>query len=296
MLEALHSPILLQGDDRTAYRDPAVLYADGVFHLYYTLVETPQGETEPYLRLAESTSADLTAWSAPRVLSPRDRALNYSSPGSIVRDGDEWVMCVQTYCRENGEKYGNENSRLFTMRSRDLAAWSEPELLCVHGRNVARADMGRMIDPYLIRAEGSWWCFFKQNGVSYSRSADLKTWEYMGSSEAGENVCVVPFAGGYRMFSSPSNGIRVMDSHDLVHWTPSMPDLYLGQKDWPWAQGRLTAAFVMDASGIPGMPRYLMFFHGSRYSEAVEFDTNASIGLAWSEDLTTWAWPGKAAE
>ena len=287
------TPEILIGDARTAYRDPAAVYADGVFHLYFTLVETPEGESQPYMFLAHSESADLVHWSAPEKLTQPDRSKNYSSPGCVVRDEEEWVLCLQTYCRENGEKYGNARSRLYTMRSRDLKTWSEPELLRVHGPNVPESEMGRMIDPYLVQADGWWWCFFKQNGVSYSRSKDLKVWEFMGSSSAGENACVVPFEGGYRLFSSPENGIRVMDSADLLHWNVSMPDEYLGQDGWDWAQGRLTAAFVMETGDIAGMPKYLMFFHASRYSEQVDFDANASLALAWSEDLTHWDWAGK---
>ena len=35
------SPIL-RGDDRTAYRDPAAILHNGVYHLYFTLVETEE--------------------------------------------------------------------------------------------------------------------------------------------------------------------------------------------------------------------------------------------------------------
>lgn len=40
--------------------------------------------------------------------------------------------------------------------------------------------------------------------------------------------------------------------------------------------------------------KYIMFFHGSGpESERVNFDNNASIGIAWSDDLKEWHWPGK---
>ena len=285
----LNSPILLEGSAETAYRDPAVLYEKGIFHLFFTYVEnTPGG---PWLFLAECTSSDLIHWSDLRLLTPRNKGLNYSSPGNVIQDGDEWVICFQTYCRENGEKYGNDNCRLFTMRSADLVNWTQPELLRVKGPDVPREQMGRMIDPYLLRAGDEWWCFFKQNGVSFSKSKDLKTWTFMGHADAGENACVVPCGKGYRMFSSPHNGIRVMDSEDLVNWHIAMDDLTLGQNEWAWAKGRLTAGFVMENTQLPSLPRYLMFFHASRYPESVEFDSNASIGIAFSDDLNQWYWP-----
>ena len=70
--------------------------------------------------------------------------------------------------------------------------------------------------------------------------------------------------------------------------------LTLGQKDWPWARGRITAGFVLDARRVPGVRKYLMFFHGSDYPEEDPrggFDNFASIGLAWSKDLRRWDWP-----
>ncbi len=292
MYPMLTNPILLEGSDTAAYRDPAAVIADGVCHLFFTYVDNRAGG--PWLYVAEKTSRDLTHWSPTRLLTPGDKSLNCSSPGSVVRDGNEWVLCFQTYCRENGEKYGNGRCRLYTMRSADLYSWSEPGLLRVKGSGVSERDMGRMIDPFLLRAENEWWCFYKQDGVSISKSRDLRTWTYVGHAGAGENVCVVPYRGGYRMFSSPENGIRVMDSSDLIHWRQSMDDLTLGQAEWDWAKGRLTAAFVLEnTAGFAGLPRYLMFFHASRYSEAVAFDSYASIALACSDDLTEWRWPGK---
>ena len=56
-----HSPIL-RGNDRTAYRDPAAILHNGVYHLYFTLVETEE-DGGVYMYLAESRSTDLHHWS-----------------------------------------------------------------------------------------------------------------------------------------------------------------------------------------------------------------------------------------
>lgn len=293
-LGKLRSPILFRGDERTAYRDPAVIYHDGKFHLFYTLVETESAGEAPYLYTAVSVSRDLKEWTSPRKLTPRDRALNFSSPGNVIRFGNEWVLCLQTYCRPNGEKYGNADSRLWLMRSRDLVRWSEPELLRVKGPDVSREAMGRMIDPFLIEdlhSPGTWWCFFKQNGISRSQSVDLKMWSFCGQCDGGENVCIVRDADEYVLFHSPENGIGVRLSNDLLHWREEGV-LTLGQRDWPWARGRITAAFVLDARAVTGIEKYLMFFHGSGpEDERTMFDTHASLGIAWSDDLKHWQWP-----
>jgi len=292
--ETLTSPILFRGDAATAYRDPAAVYADGWFRLFFTLVRIEDGI--PYSYLAWSKSRDLKVWSAPVLLTPRDRALNFGSPGNVVRFGDEWVLCLQTYPRPNGEKYGNADARLWTMRSRDLENWGAPELLRVKGPEVPREKMGRMIDPFLLVDKddpGKWWCFFKQNGVSRSWSRDLRTWTFVGHTPAGENACVLVDHGEYVLFHSPPNGVGVKRSSDLASWRDEGVNM-LGQREWPWSQGRLTGAFVLDLRGAPRVGQALMFFHGSDYPEEDPrggFDSFASIGLAWSGDLKTWLWP-----
>lgn len=295
-LAAVPSPILFRGDATTAYRDPTAVYHEGVFRLFFTLVKT-EADGNPYLYTATSKSADLVHWTEPRILTPRDRKLNYSSPGNIVRCGTQWVMCLQTYPRPKGEKYGNATARLWTMRSEDLETWSQPELLRVKGPDLPVEAMGRMIDPYLLQAKDSpdkWLCFYKQNGVSMSWSRDLKTWTYAGRFDGGENSCVIVDGNEYVLFHSPQNGIGVKRSGDLRNWRDAGL-LLLGQKDWPWAQGRLTAGFVLDLKHDPRVGKYLMFFHGSGpEDERTMFDNYASLGLAWSDDLLQWQWPGKS--
>lgn len=93
------------------------------------------------------------------------------------------------------------------------------------------------------------------------------------------------------MFHSPHNGIGILKSKDLTNWTDTKQLLTLGQKDWQWAKGRITAAAVMDISNIAGQQLYIMFFHGSGpEDEQTMFDINASIGLAYSYDMINWKW------
>jgi hypothetical protein len=294
-LRALTTPILFKGDAVTAYRDPAAIYHNGVFHLYFTLVKLePDGKAHLYTAWSKST--DLAHWTEPRSFTPQDLNLNFSSPGDVVRIGGQWILCLQTYPRPKGEKHGNSDARIWTRRSTDLENWSEPELLRVKGPEVPREKMGRMIDPFLMADKdepGKWWCFFKQNGASMSWSRDLKDWTYTGHVEAGENVCVLVVGGEYVMLHSPGNGIGVKRSRDLKEWRDD-GRFTLGQKDWPWAKGRLTAGFALDLKSEPGIGKYLLFFHGSGpEDEKTMFDNFASIGLAWSDDLKEWDWPGK---
>jgi hypothetical protein len=156
--------------------------------------------------------------------------------------------------------------------------------------------MGRMIDPYLVQDKdesGKWWCFYKQRGVSMSTSYDLETWTYFGRADAGENVCVLVEGDEYLLFHAPRNGVGLKRSSDLVRWRDDGV-MTLGQAGWPWAQGRLTAAHVLDLRAEPAVGKYVIFFHGSSPEGVRERETHgrSSLGLAWSEDLVHWEWPG----
>ena len=71
----------------------------------------------------------------------------------------------------------------------------------------------------------------------------------------------------------------------------------LGQKDWPWAQGRLSAGYVADLRRVAGVGKYVMVFHGTGPEpEPVKFLTHGCIGIAWSDDLKSWHWPSKSKE
>lgn len=182
------------------------------------------------------------------------------------------------------------------MSSPDLEHWSAPELLRVSGPEQSEKAMGRIIDPYLLEDKdepGVWWCFYKSNQICVSRSVDLQNWTPMGFVSSGENPCVIVDRNEYVLFYSPENGIGVKRSGDLKSWR-DIGVFTLGQKNWPWARGRITAGFVLDLREHPEIGKALMFFHGSRYPEKDSrggFDTFASLGIAWSSDLSEWHWP-----
>ena len=301
LLEDLASPIIFKGDDSTAYRDPAILYHNDVFYLFFTLVKSEHGKIYSYT--AESHSVDLKNWSAKKILTPKDQHLNFSSPGNIIYYKDEWILCLQTYPRPDYTvnqkvRYGTKDARLYTIRSKDLNTWGTPEMIKVKGPDVERLDMGRMIDPYLLEdkdEEGKWWCFYKQHGVSMSYSYDLENWTFFGHTESGENVCVLNEDNEYLLFHSPPNGIAIKRSSDLKTWSDWGKLITLGQNEWDWAKGRLSAGTVIKLTGNNEVSKYLMFFHGSgpKTEKEGDFDKNASIGIAWSDDLLTWSWPGK---
>ena len=295
--DKLVSPVIFRGDAHTAYRDPAAVFHNGWFYLYFSKVVI-ESDGRPVHYTAWSKSRDLVTWTEPVTITPRDRKLNFCSPGGVIRYGDEWVLCLCSYPRPNGEMYGNKTARLWMLRSKDLEHWSAPELLKVKGPNVPVEKMGRMIDPFIFvdkDAPGKWWCSYKQNGMSLAWSTDLQLWHPAGAISAGENTCLIVDGEDYVLFHSPSNGVGIKRTCDLKTWR-DLGVQYLGQEQWPWAKGRLTAGFVLDLRREPAVGRALMFFHGSEFPEKDPrggFDNFASLGLAWSSDLQHWSWPGE---
>ncbi len=303
ILAALSSPVLFKGDDKTAYRDPAVLYHKNKFYLFFTLVRV-ENDGKVYSYTAMSQSKDLRKWSDIKILTPRNQNLDYCSPGNVIRYKKEWVLCLQTYPRPNYTanqmpRFGTGDARIFTIRSKNLSDWSKPELIKVKGQNVSEKEMGRMIDPYLLEDKdepGKWWCFYKQNGVSISYSHDLVNWTFFGHTESGENACVLVENDEYVLIHSPKNGIAIKRSKDLKNWHDWGNLITLGQSEWDWAKGRITAGVVLNLRKNEKFGKYVMFFHGSGplTEDQGDFDKNASIGIAWSEDLINWSWPGKS--
>ncbi len=249
--------LIFEQIDKHSYRDPAAFIKDGVIYLFFTLVEN--AENGQYFYIAESTSTDFIHWSEPVILTEKDKSKNYSSPGNVVEYNGHYYLCLQTYSRPNGETYGNDTSRIYTMKSRDLIHWDEPEIIMVKG-DIPVDDMGRMIDPYILEDNGIFRCFFKQNGVSLSTSTDLKKWAFQGSTDCGENVCVLKQNSEYLIFHSPENGIGLLKTRDFNHFE-NCGITTLNQSEWFWAKDRVTAGFVLE---LPEdyKYRYALFFHG----------------------------------
>jgi hypothetical protein len=290
---AIHSPIVLEGDANQAFRDPAACCHDGVLRLFYTYwLKDADGNRYSYT--AVSKSRDLKKWTKPRIITPKDLNLNFSSPGNVIRPGDDWILCYQTYPTPNGRKYGNQDCRIWTTTSNDLEKWGPPEMLMVKGPDVAVKDMGRLIDPYLVQDKdvpGKWWCFFDDNAANMSYSYDLKNWTYFKRIPCGENPCVLINNDEYILIYDPKDearGAGIKRSRDMVNWIDTGERIPIGAGRWQWAPDGIQAAFVIDLRQVKPFRKYLMFFHAGK-----GFKQDVSIGLAWSDNLTDWDWPGK---
>lgn len=277
----VNDKIIFAQTDRYAYRDPAAYIFNGEIYLFFSLVENTKDNQ--YFYVAVSKSKDFENWSKPEILTEKDISKNYSSPGNVVEYEGKYYLCLQTYPRPNGEKYGNEASRIFTMKTNDFISWSKPELIKVKG-DIPENEMGRMIDPYILKDNGKFICFFKQNGVSFSESADMKNWHFKGFTECGENVCVVKENKEYIIFNSPQNGINLLSTKDFKAFN-SIETVYLNQNEKPWAKDRITAGFVLDISQMNTGYKYAMFYHGDMEDDYI---FGASLAVVFSNDLKKW--------
>lgn len=263
--------VILPQTKAQGFRDPCAILSGGIYHLYYSLVQNE--DDGQFFYLAESISHDLKNWSAPRILSPKGSEYNYSSPGNVFFQNNLYHMCIQTYPRRDGETYGNENSRIFIIHSKDLIHWTTPELLKVKG-DIPVGEMGRMIDPYILQNGDEFLCFYKQNGVSFSKSKDLITWEYLGNcSGCGENVCVLKEGSSYYILHSPQNGLGLLKTDNFSDFE-DLGTTTLNQEAYPWAKDRLTAGYILQRN--PKHDKDILFFHGDDESN---YTFGASIAL-----------------
>lgn len=263
--------VILPQNKAQGFRDPCAVFSDGIYHLYYSLVQNE--DDGQFFYLAESISRDLKNWTSPRILSPKGAEYNYSSPGNIFYRNNLYHMCIQTYPRRNGEVYGNENCRVFLIHSKDLVHWSKPEMIMVKG-DVPVNNMGRMIDPYIVQTKDHFLCFYKQNGVSFSKSRDLIHWEYIGNcTDCGENVCVLKEKSDYYILHSPKNGLGLLRTQDFKTFE-NLGVITLNQSSYPWAKDRLTAGFILTLDS--NHDNDVLFFHGDNESQ---YTFGASIAI-----------------
>lgn len=283
-------PIIFQGTKTLAYRDPTCIFAEGAYHLFFTVSEKENGKM--YNFVAHSVSRDLRVFSPPVLLTEKDCRKNYCSPGNVLRTKDGiYRICCCSYPLPlpfEEQCYADETARLYFIDTRDFVTFSAPRKIFAKG--IDCPDEGRMIDPFVLEdkdIEGRYLLFFKQRGVSLSESRDLEHWSFLRRTDGGENACVLIENGQYHLIHSPHNGIGHKVSDDLVEWRDlgvSLPDV---AKE-TWAAGRLTAAFAMK-NEEPQIPyRYVVFFHGSVKDTTPETHGEASLAMMFTNDFETY--------
>lgn len=274
-------------------RDPAVIKEGDVWHCFYTHIDKREVEKgKIQLALGRIWSRDLKHWSKPEILLSGENG--YSSPGSIVREQDGFLVCLQSYPVNQGEIYGSDACRLWLMKSRDLIHFEKPMIVSETGCMARWANSRRQIDPFLLKAEDRYYMFYKTDGcIGLLKANEFGCFEE-GSDDRPvlkacdtpdgvtvENPCVICQDGKYRMFFAPcreGRGIGTAWSNDLQNWKDIQ---YLDFPKEIWAPGGATAPVVIDDRENSG--KWLMFYHGD--TEGVH---GGALGIAWSDDLFSW--------
>ena len=293
-LQAISNPIL-DLEPAISARDPLLVAHDGLYYCYYTAVEERPAGFQ--LHLDEIRSPDLVHWSQPRRL--LDHPDGFSSPGSMIRHNDRWIMALQTYPVPPGGVYADDSARLWIMESDDLEHWDAPRQIKPEGCTANWARTRRQIDPCIVAHDNKFWCFYKTDGqIGLLVSADLYRWEEAlpdrpalsmkeTPDNAGlENVCLVRDGTEWVMFFSPTRvgrGIGVARSSNLLDWRDVQ---YINFPPVSWADNGPTAPMVIDLRQTLGV--WLMFFHVGRTARNAH---GGALGLAWSRDLRNWTLP-----
>jgi len=268
-------------------RDPAVLLADDRVHLFFTLFD-PSART---WHVASSTTQDFIHWTEVVKISPE----GYASPGNILNFQDKWVLCYQ--------QYRQFPHTICLSWSDDLVKWGPPIEVFNTGPKNAWNEDGRVIDPYMIEWEKTYYCYYtgstrwgKPSGynlIGVARSDNLIDWEDLSTEkpiigveypweepDGNENNCVIRHGDEWFMLYSASlmhQRIAWAVSEDLIHWQKGglcqVPPFEASRR-------RFGAPFLIE--GLSEGNRYLMIFQGE------DEKGHMSFLLLESEDLINW--------
>jgi len=286
-LNGLKNPVF--GIPGVSVRDPAAIWHDGLCYLYYTRqIGGWTGDASWDIGLV--TTRDFREYSDETIITPT----GYASPGNIVRAGGQWVLVVQSY------PWPSEIALLY---SDDLLHWSAPEHIIPADSGPGWGAEHGPIDGWLFRHEQRWHCawvnFIKgtdHRAFGVHASADLKTWENLtpdapfidGSAYDGnggvENCALVRDQETWHFFAgvgmSPQRLGHVASDNPL-RWPALTPECEIKLPQESWCAYSQSALFVDDWREICG--KWGMIYHGIETP-----DSNATFGLAFSDDLWTW--------
>ena len=273
--------------DDICVRDPAIIVHNDIIYLYFTWYNPNTSEWF----IAMTTTRDFIDFSEPRRISP----VGYASPGNIIRHEGKWVLCYQQY-----RHFPHNLSLAF---SDDLINWSDPVDIFNTGPENQWNKDGRVIDPYLVAADGKFFAYYTgsdrwpdRKGANYigvAGSTDLKTWTDLTPDkpalgldfdwegpDGNENNCVIRHKGQWLTLYSASltkQKIALAVSDDLIHWDKKG---LCTVRDFPAQSWRYGAPFIIEE--LSKNNQYYMIY----LAESLEKKT--SFILVESNDLIHW--------
>lgn len=279
---------------RCSTRDPAAVWHEGKFYLYFTVQFEQQrwGAPEGYQCFVTMTE-DFREFTSPRPVTPT----GYVSPGNILRLQDRWIMSVTRYPRP---------CAVALTESLDLLHWSEPRTVIptFHGDYWGNNAHGP-IDGYPFFWQGRCWMLYtdfkagtSSQHLGLSVSDDLRTFEnltpdrplldsdFYDEHKGIENASLVIDGEKLHLFCSvgmPEQRVAKLTSSDIMHW-PKLDDrAEIGGLNQEWSKFIASAQFVADWRDVTGF--WTMLFMGTRHHDPYD---RMMLGMARSKDLETW--------
>ena len=114
-------PIIFHGSPTVAYRDPTCIWAEGRYHLFFTVSQKENGYM--YNFVAHSESEDLRSFSDPVILTEKDCRKNFCSPGNVIKHDDEYLLCVTSYPMPHPfaqKPSADDTARLFFIKTKNF--------------------------------------------------------------------------------------------------------------------------------------------------------------------------------
>ena len=279
---------------KCSVRDPAAIYHNGLFHLYFTVQFEQQrwGMPEGY-QIFMMTTPDFRTFSYPKPVTPR----GYVSPGNIVYHNGKWLMSITRYPWPTA---------VSMVESEDLLNWSEPRIVIptFHGPYWGN-DAHGPIDGYIFKWKERLWMLYSDyakgsraqhlglacssDGVDFENittDAPLLDSDFYNSNRGIENASIV--ADGDRLFlfcsvGMPEQHIAVLESDDIMKWPVLDSSAEIGGLQQEWSKYVACAQFVADWRKELG--HWAMLYMGTRFKDPY---ARMMFGMAISDDLKNW--------
>ncbi|MBE6367606.1 MAG: hypothetical protein E7052_06835 [Lentisphaerae bacterium] len=289
--QQLYNPIFSW---RCSTRDPAAIWHNGEFYLYFTVQFNQHrwGAPEGY-QCFVTVTRDFRNFTNPRPVTPT----GYVSPGSVIRFNNKWYMSVTRYPWPTA---------VCLVESDDLLNWSEPRIVMPthHGEYWGNEAHGP-IDGYLLEWKNRIWLLFTdfQKGTTSQHlglavSDDMQSFEnltpdrplldsdFYNANRGIENASIVADGDQLYLFCSvgmPEQRIAMLQSNDIMHWSKLDGQAEIDGLRQEWSKFIASAQFVADWRELTGY--WVMLFMGTRHFDAYD---RMSLGMARSLDLKNW--------
>lgn len=282
-------------------RDPAAIYNEGVFYLYFTVQFNQSYWSAPEgFQVFVTTTTDFKDFSLPQPITPK----GYVSPGSVVKCNGKWYISLTRYPWPGA---------VAVAESDDLLHWSEPRVVVPTCHGSYWSGSGELygeipphgpIDGFLVQWQGKYYMLYTdaQKGTTTQHlgiavSDDMQKFtdltpdeplldsDFYNYNKGIENVSMVVDGDKLVLFCSvgmAGQRIAMLTSKDIMSWGKLDNTAEVSGLQQQWSKYAACAQFVADWRDITGY--WHMIFMGGQEAVCERF----AFGMARSKDLENW--------